>query len=241
MCRVLILHGWLHSAERYSKLKLDLEKHRDYIVDVYKFPGFGGENPLYDTTEIIETYATLVCDILTNVNYDVIIGHSMGGTVLLRVLALIPIHAHVILLCPVYKGMSEFRPLIKLFPLYKKYCARNKFLSKCLALPTVSNWNLIDDLLITDVIRADLITAKEALVELVNDTFSLSDVNVDCTKVIVVGCANDPIVSRRSLVQLCKDLSCPTEFVYLSGGHTVVLDNYYTLLDLVLSCLQDIC
>ena len=45
--KILIVHGWMHSAKRYEQLKHDIEKNEKYDVVLYEFPGFGKSKAKY--------------------------------------------------------------------------------------------------------------------------------------------------------------------------------------------------
>ena len=56
MQNILIVHGWMHSAKRYQRLKRDLERLGTYHVELYEFPGFG-DTPAKYKRAILRSYA----------------------------------------------------------------------------------------------------------------------------------------------------------------------------------------
>lgn len=75
--KILIIHGWLHSAERYFELSKKLSKFSD--VDIYEFEGFGETKFKFKTLNILEYYVEKLKKFLKGKEYDIVIAHSMGG------------------------------------------------------------------------------------------------------------------------------------------------------------------
>ncbi|MCR4264018.1 MAG: alpha/beta hydrolase, partial [Candidatus Roizmanbacteria bacterium] len=101
----LILPGWCLPSDTYRNLKRLLEKkgHRVYVVD---FPGFKKKltKPLNlnDYVEFIRDYISQ-----HNISRPVIIGHSFGGRVALRLLSTYPSTASPVILTGVPGYRSE--------------------------------------------------------------------------------------------------------------------------------------
>ena len=114
--KVLIIHGWMHSGKRYEKLKLGMEKSGKYEVVLYEFPGFGERRAKY-YFNILEQYKNELEKELQSKKYDYVIGHSMGGNILLRILSDNFYGAKLILLSPEYGGIDILKPLIIFYPL----------------------------------------------------------------------------------------------------------------------------
>src|SRR5437868_5157539 len=85
---VVLLHGWGDDSRTFATLQLELAK--KYQVLAVDLPGFGGTQPPQDVWGLDE-YAAFVQVILTKLNLGhtyALIGHSNGGAVAIRAVAL---------------------------------------------------------------------------------------------------------------------------------------------------------
>lgn len=78
---IVILHGWGLSGDKYSQLKLLLEK-KGYRVFTPDFPGFGNEK-MTKSSMMLSDFAEFYEDYLEKkkIKKHIIIGHSFGGRV----------------------------------------------------------------------------------------------------------------------------------------------------------------
>lgn len=207
----MIIHGWLHSTQRYRKLKDDI----NCDVTLVELAGFGNVPPRR------VNYVQLVRQELLRTHYDVAIGHSMGGNILIKAINELNVDTKVILLSPVYGGLPKLKPLSLLFPLFP--LVRSKFLIKCLSRLTVGKWSNIDSLMIEDVLRADSATAIKTLQEMVWDTWRVKS---DLAMLVLVG-SKDKLVSMDRLLEDFPN----AKVVYVPNvSHTLVVENYELLL-----------
>lgn len=95
---ILILHGWNLSAERFLPLSKELEK-RGYKVLCPDLPGFGKSEvprkPLYlsDYVKFVENYIEK-----NKLKEVILIGHSFGGRISIKLAALNPIYLRTLIL-----------------------------------------------------------------------------------------------------------------------------------------------
>lgn len=219
----------MHSASRYEKLRRDLGAE----VSLFEFPGFG-ETPPICYRNILHRYTLLLVEELQSCEYDYVIGHSMGGNILLRALSCMDCKATAILLSPVYRGVDLLKPLALLYPfLYaalllvqKVHNPLTTFCIKCSALLTVNSWRLIDEQIVTDVRRASTLVALNSLIELAWDRWKAT---ASMPQVHVVMGAADRLISRRKIESLPN-----VQIHYLHGvGHTALLEDYNALFQLL--------
>lgn len=242
--KILIAHGWGHSAGRYERLKEDLEKTGKYEVTLYEFPGFGN-TPAKHLVHVVENYAKDMLDYLSNHSFDFAIGHSMGGNILLRVYAEKSCETELILLSPVYCGVEKAKVPAVLAPLY--YISlwlgklfgpiRKKFLRK---IPNVSmnDPNKIDDQYIEDKQNADPAVMVSAVIDLATDKWRLKRGTWRSGKVNLIIGEDDQLIERRKM-DLLKDDLVNCEMHIIKGiGHTAVLEAYDELLKLVLDIVR---
>lgn len=108
---ILIIHGFMHSKNRYYKLCKDLKIDRTINIYFFKFNGFGGILPVKDKNKL-NYYAEKLTAMLHKNKYDLIIAHSMGCNVLLKSIAKNQnVAKNIILLSPCYNGIKKFKPL----------------------------------------------------------------------------------------------------------------------------------
>lgn len=69
MKKILIIHGWMHSAERYAKLADDIQKKLHCKVVLYEIPGFGETKPIRYTNLLIPMVA-MVVNLIVMINSD---------------------------------------------------------------------------------------------------------------------------------------------------------------------------
>lgn len=99
---VLMIHGWASSHTMWKKIAGQLKNARCWMIDL---PGFGNSD-IGGSALTIDAHVQTVlnfCD--THVRPQVIMGHSMGGLITLKALAIRPdIADQVVLICPVVTG-----------------------------------------------------------------------------------------------------------------------------------------
>lgn len=240
--KILIVHGWLHSATLYVKLKTDLEVYYDHQVNCFELPGFG-LTKADKYTHLLKHYSNLLTDELAQIHYDCVIGHSLGGTVLLRALALCSYKPKVILLSPEYKGITMLKPLSLLLPLLIPTLTLCKFstdtkletLIRHYAQRKHKDWDDILAILARDIRRANPIVATASAFELIWDNWTASSQRSE-THLILGKC--DRIIDERKMLRLADDLNSCTIHVINNIGHTAVLDDYTALYHLLENILQ---
>ncbi len=239
--KVLILHGWMHSAARYEKLKEDLERRAGVSVTLYEFPGFGDTPARYEK-DILENYCRDLGRYLKAHDFDYVIGHSMGGAVALRAAAACLRETFWILLSPEYGGIPLLKPWAFVKPLVRpaldmakrknRVCA---LVIKVMSLFTVNRYSRIDDRIVEDVRRADSGAACELMFELAKDRWSVKEDSGLGGKMLLIIGEKDRLIPRPHMLRLKGQLGC--EMDVLKGiGHTAVLEDYEGLLELLCRC-----
>lgn len=236
MKKVLLVHGWLHSADRYRKLKNDLEKKCDCEVTLYQLPGFGGV-PAKKKICVLPYYTKLLKKELEK-QYDCMIGHSMGGNVLLK--AMSPaVSSKLILLSPAYGGIPLLKPMTVLFPILplglfiiKMYpCLLTDFLIRCMAGVTINSRDKIDTQIFKDVRRADVFVSVSTLFELVWDTWKIDKRQWKNREVVLVIGEKDRVIRAGRIRRFCGEPGGCTVYCIKGIGHTAVLEAYDDLLE----------
>lgn len=233
--KILIIHGWLHSAKRYEKLKNDIEKSTDYIVEFYECPGFGETRKKF-TFNILDSYKDEIKQKLLSDKYEVLIGHSMGGNLVLKSLEHKEYNGDVILLSPAYYGINLLKvltPLLLLSPLFlyfvKIKCKLTDVIIKIISLFTVNSFKKIDSLIIEDVRKADPIVATISLLELAWDSWRTKPLKNVKGKINIIIGEYDRVIQRKKIDLLYKDLEECEIHLIKNIGHTAVLEDYSSL------------
>lgn len=235
--RILIVHGWMHSKERYAKLKHDMEKYGNCLVSLFEFPGFGETQPKY-YFNILNQYTKLLVTELQENHYDYVVGHSMGGNLLLKALIQGQSRAKLTLLSPEYKGIDILKPLVVFYPIayvllfliQKIKCPLTTFLIKCSAFLTINSWDKIDEQTILDVRRASTLVALNTMIELAWDNWRLSKHEWKNGEVHLILGSADRIITKRKMNLLAKQIKNIQIHCIQGIGHTAILENYEELL-----------
>lgn len=235
--KILIVHGWMHSADMYKKLKEDLEKKGLYKVKLYELPGFGN-TPVEKNHKLLDYYTKKMEKELVEGCYDYVIGHSMGGNILLKALAGKSLATKLVLLSPEYGGIALLKPLVIFAPIMPLIlyllktgpCLITTFFIKCMALFTINRWEKIDDQVVIDTKRAAPIVAACAMNELAWDNWRVKRGEWKCGNVDVIIGEKDRIITQRKMKCLYNDIEKCHVYVIKGIGHTAVLEAYNKLL-----------
>ncbi len=242
--KILILHGWLHSAERYLQLKNDLEG-QGHTVDTFEFPGFGDTECEYKS-HIFMHYVLSVRKLIRENDYDHIIAHSMGANILLKAAENQDFKANLILLSPACYGIDHLRSfsfLIRFLPRILRNLKRldngiSVSLIKAVSLLTVNKWDKIDDIIVRDVYRADPHVAAKTLYALMWDKWRTNKECWSDKKIYLILGENDRVVLTDKVKELISDIPITKAWRIKGIGHTAVVENYDKLLEIIGKILQ---
>jgi pimeloyl-ACP methyl ester carboxylesterase len=218
----------------YKKIALEIAReHTVYTIDL---PGFGDSNTLkLNRMPLIECLTDYVEQYLLEKHFDLIIAHSLGAAIVLRILARTKKHLGIkIILCdPAYleiaflKRISNqtwlFTALFKMQSKLPKVLAR-PFI-KLAALLTINKYSLIDDILVEDARKANAAVASGLLRELCNSRWRFSaEQKCGCEISILYG-EKDRLISKQNIQTLQKDIDC--RLVTIPNiGHTPVVESF---------------
>lgn len=240
MKRVLVVHGWMHSAARYERLRRDLEQSGDCRVELYEFPGFG-HTSAGCRKDVLNHYRLEMKKYLEQQEFDLIVAHSMGAGVVLGALseAVRKDGQKLVLLSPVYGGVDCLKPLILLSPLsgiglrlLQRPSAVCGLVLRLISLLTIDRWKDVDEQIIRDVRRADPDVAVRTLFELAFDRWRIPEVRPGLRVLLVLG-EKDRVVRKGKMAMLKKDLGGCRVKILKGIGHTAVVEDYERLLRIV--------
>ena len=243
--KILIVHGWMHSADLYKRLKTDLEKSGSCEVTLYEFPGFGN-TPAEKKSRLLDHYTKKMKKELAEGGYDYAIGHSMGANILLRAMEGKRLDTKLILLSPEYGGIALIKPFMIFMPitplalyLFKKVpSSATTFLIRCMAQFTINSWDKIDDQIVADTRRADPMAAACSMAELAWDNWRIKSGEWKCGNVELILGEKDRIITRKKMKWLCNDLGKCHVHMIRGIGHTAVLEAYDKLLKILLKIIE---
>lgn len=239
--KILIIHGWLHSAERYFVLSERLSKFAD--VDIYEFEGFGRKKFRYKTLNILGYYVEKLQNYLKEKKYDIVITHSMGGNVLLKVLSRSNFKFNYIILSnTAYHGIPVLKPIVWMLPITILSLWITKVIPKRLIKPilrkisllTIQDPKYFDEIMFKDVLRCNAVVAAITIFQLSYDKFKfVPKTQNNKIKFILTYSEKDRIIPFRNTQELMNDLRFPIVKEFKNIGHTVVLeaqDYYYQMI-----------
>lgn len=238
--KVLVVHGWLHSASRYVKLKEALERWENVQVTLYEFPGFG-DTPARYGKGILKHYTKDMIHYLRENPFDYIIAHSMGGNVALKAVSSLRLDCRLILINPVYRGIPALGFLLpaapflllglELIKIHSPFC---DFLIKLGALLTVNCWSQLDELVLKDARRADAWTAAALVFEMAFDRFRLKGATQPACNTLLFISQKDRVIPRRHMKWLYQDLKKRKMVVFKGIGHTPAVEDFEELVRQIL-------
>jgi pimeloyl-ACP methyl ester carboxylesterase len=230
---VVVLHGWLHSASRWTKLLEQLSgSFRLYAPDL---PGFGASPPIQSHAITLSCYAAIIenlCVALSRKNeLHAVIADSLGGLLVIKLLQRGVFLAPRLILSGVpTKGVPRIRALARYSWIGSAWLRGIKLLPSRMAksvialgsLSTMRRISNVDQTLIEGVLDADPRTAALLLKE-------MSEARVDSltrphrVQIAILRGEADRITRRADLQRLATQLEASYHEVR-HAGHTPMLE-----------------
>ncbi|MFQ5676115.1 MAG: alpha/beta fold hydrolase [bacterium] len=231
---VLLIHGWLHSADIW----LDVLKQMpvDYRVIAIDLPGHGKSNPVENCPVTIDFFSAIVEAAIAECasgKLAALVGDSMGAVIALKLLAGSNNFRETKVLlsgCPFYGLPVFFR-----FFLFKGIIGYNlrmlkkmghfsESLIKFWSFLTLKNANSINQVLLQSVRAADPETAARLFRQFVHRTdIDLNQVQCNLPIVVIRG-EFDRIISKRNSIRLSRALDSQ-HLEIPNAGHTPMIEN----------------
>ncbi len=217
MKKLLILHGWYHSKERYAPLAQALRGVCCTLVDL---PGFGENQQPLPLGEVEAQQVAYVRKILCEGHYDAVLAHSWGARILLQ--SIEDPTTLLLLLNPVYGTNRRLRVLRPLLPHLPRILSIPYALPIRLAsLMTVNAWSKLDAQIVADVRRANHTVAGEILCTMVQSSYRCHRAN----PMVLIYSDRDRAIHPSCFAQLITDCA-PTVHCFHGAGHTLVLERF---------------
>ncbi len=213
---VVFVHGNWGSWKWFKPLieSWNLEN-KAFALDL---PGFGkSEKPGFDIS--LENYAHSLHKFLKALNIErpVIIAHSMGSSVVIKMLSIHPDSAKaLVLISP--SPIDGYKTPPEAFPALSLYSSSLSLISKYIR-PTIPNrrlaWEIVKDVLLMD--KRGFVENPKALLE------DLTDVaRAISAPVLIIRSKNDPLITTAEYKKTREALRA-AEIVFDGGGHNVHL------------------
>lgn len=220
--KVLIIHGWLHSANRYKSIAKRLSKYSN--VALYEYGRVFPKSICQ-----LKYYTKCLQEHLDKNSYDIILTHSLGGRILLGTNYS---SRYTILANTAYGGV---RPLLLSLPVLTILLCLIKVLprsmtyipAKMIAGITMGKVNLFDAIMYSDIRRANIVASIISAFEL--SIYSFKRHNKLSSEVIIIRGSHDNIISMKNTLRLAKDLGVDKMITLKNVGHTSILEyeDYY--------------
>jgi pimeloyl-ACP methyl ester carboxylesterase len=239
--KVLIIHGWMHSSNLYETLAVDLSNH--FCVTLIDLPGFGSlSNFDFGKKVTINSLADWLSDYILNNKFDMIFAHSLGGTIILRLVEKYgdQVGQKIILCNPAYHGIDFLKPFVVNKALVKYLLAIqmilpdsiSKFVIKLAALLTVNKYRRINDIIVNDARACNIDIASTLLREICFDSWRFTNFSEYTKRILLLISQKDRIISLAKMKMLRNDLDC--RIISLPNiGHTPVVEDYESLLTII--------
>lgn len=208
---IVLIHGLSGNLHNFSAMEAALiERYKVYSVDR---PGSGHARRDVPESADFETQASMLLEWMTQTGIDraLIVGHSMGGAIALKMALMEPTRCSgLVLLCPLTTPLSEAAGPLK--NLYIPNPTTRRFLSATFATPLrmrKARENL-SAIFAPDTPPADFASRYGGALSMRSDTF--------------FGAANDIVAAQKSLYQQCRQydtIDCPVGILF--GGKDAVL------------------
>lgn len=222
---MLIIHGWLHSANRYTSIAQKLSRYSDVVLYEYG-------RSYSESIRQLKNYTKCLQEHLNRNTYDIILTHSLGGRILLGTNYS---SKYTILANTAYRGVRFLLPalpvilillcLVKILPKWITYS-----LTKVISAITMGSNNLFDNIMYNDAKEANIIASIISAFELSIDSFIRYN-RLD-SKIIIIRGEYDNIVSKKNTLKLARDLGISQIITLRNVGHTSILEceDYYVKL-----------
>ena len=230
--KILIVHGLMESGATYSRLAEELK--RDYTVVLADLPGFG-ESPPSAERPILESYAREITEFINGNEFDLLIGHSLGGTVLIRALCgpALDYKNHIILANTPYMGVPKLKVIAFFWRLNQLLFFLQRKLPIKVAGPIIKlagrisakNPDALNEQIIADCHRSDPYTSALLGRELAFDKFRwCTDRHLESVTLFMS--EFDEVISNKNLRKLHEDIPGSRVVLFEGIGHMTVLEDY---------------
>ncbi len=231
--KILIVHGWMHSSCGYKTIGDKLLSMYDCELYLFDSPSFGINKPI-TYKKMLDTHGKILSKLIHKHEFDLIIGHSMGGSLVIRAVENLRFKKipKIILACPEYYGINKFIPfaftprLLAILVSFLKRYGSKKFLTKFvkkLSTLYVKDSNLIDEDIVNIVVNSHSLGSMRLLRELAFDRHRIKD-PTNFSKTLLIISEDDAIISKKKIKMLIKDGQIPQIGKFNNIFHTPVIE-----------------
>lgn len=222
---IILLHGWGSNIKSF-KYTIEALKNR-YNIYALDMPGFGDSDMVPYPYNVID-YANIVNDFIIqkNISDPILIGHSFGGRIIIKLVGFMNIKAKKIVLVD-SAGIKPKRTIIYIFKLYLykllkqfKYIFGKRYLTFIRNIFGSKDYNMVGDVL------------KKTLINVVNEDLKEELRNIKIPTLIIWG--EDDKTTPLKDAKIMNDLISDSGLViFKNAGHYSYIDKHYEFLKVI--------
>ena len=236
MKNILIVHGWMNNTEVFNSLVKYLKN--DYNIHYLLYPGFDYETQNRECCNL--DFMINECKEYVNSHkIDIILSHSLGGTISLLASPYFLDEPRMVLLSPVLKNIDNIQTkmLRHLLPFKDSKLFSNKlkryFITKFVEISGVDN-KIIKQDLVDDIFNFDLRTSKALLRSISRDiTRLIQQNNYNSNSIVLCYGSKDRIINPRILKRACKELCIHDTIEFKDGNHSLFINNKHEIVAII--------
>lgn len=236
MKNILIIHGWMNNNEVFIPLTEELKENCN--IHYLSYPGF--DYKFQNKEECNLDFMVNKCkEYVNSNNIDIILSHSLGGTISLLASPYFLNEPSIVLLSPVLKNLDNIQTqIIKyLLPLkdsklFNKQLKRY-FITKFVEISGIDD-GIIKQNLVEDILNFDLGTSKVLLKSISRDiTRLIQQNNYNSNNIILCYGAEDRIINHRTIERACKELRICNTIEFKNGNHSLFINNKHEIVNII--------
>ena len=233
---ILIIHGWMNNIKVFGSLVEELKK--DYNIHYLLYPGFDYE--VRDKEKCNLDFMVNECkDFVNSCEIDIILAHSLGGTIVLLASPYFLNEPSIILLSPVLKNVNNIQTQIVkyLLPLkdsklFNKHLKRY-FITKFVEISGIDDETTKQNL-VEDILNFDLCMSKALLKSISRDiTRMIQQNSYNSNSIILCYGDEDRIINPRTIERACKELCIYDIVEFKDGNHSLFINNKHEIVNII--------
>ncbi len=226
----------MNNIKVFDSLVEELKK--DYNIHYLLYPGFDYETR--DKEDCNLDFMINECKEYVNSNkIDIILSHSLGGTISLLASPYFIGEPSMILLSPVLKNIDSIqtRVLKYLLPFRDSRLFNNQlkryFVAKFVEISGVDDETIKQDL-VEDILSFDLCMSKALLKSISKDiTRLIQQNNYNSNSIVLCYGSKDRIINPRILKRACKELCIHDTIEFKDGNHSLFINNKHEIVNII--------
>lgn len=226
----------MNNIKVFDSLVEELKK--DYNIHYLLYPGFDYETR--DKEDCNLDFMVNECKEYVNSHkIDIILSHSLGGTISLLASPYFLNEPSIILLSPVLKNIDNIQTQIirYLLPLKDSKLFNNQlkryFITKFVEISGIDD-EITKQNLVEDILNFDLCTSKALLKSISKDITRLMQQNsYNSNNILLCYGSKDRIINPRTIERACKELCIYDIVEFKDGNHSLFINNKHEIVNII--------